>query len=75
MGRAIAARFRLLHKAPAGAAAGLKLRSRRVDLDTRSVLVQLKREEAPRVGGKRHRLAAHELCQNPGDVLRIALCD
>ena len=64
-----------LHKPPAVAAARLKLRSRRIDLDTRSVLVELKGEKAPRIGRKRNRDTTHELGQNPSDMLRIARSD
>jgi len=72
MGRAVAALGpRLLHETSASAAAGLKLRPHRINLDTRPVLVELEREEAPRVGRKRHRLAAHQLGQNSSDMLRV----
>ena len=58
MGRPVAARL-LLDKAPAISAARLQLRARRIDLDTRAVLVEPQREKASRVGRKRHRLTAH----------------
>ena len=76
MGRTVAALgCRLLHKAPTVAAARLKLGSRRIDLDTGSVLVELKGEKAPRIGRERNRETTHELGQNPGDMLRIARSD
>jgi hypothetical protein len=53
----------------------LKLGSCRVDLDTRSVLVELKGEKAPRIGRKRNGDTTHELGQNSGDMLRIACSD
>jgi hypothetical protein len=53
----------------------MQLGSGRIDLDTRPVLVELKRKEAPRVGGKRHRFAAHELGQDSSDMLRVASSD
>src|SRR5262249_35289499 len=74
MRRAVAARP-LLHKAAAVAAARVKLGSRRVDLYTRPVLVELQREKASRIGRKRDRLATHELGQNPGDMLRVTRGD
>jgi hypothetical protein len=59
MGRAVAARL-LPHKTRTIGAAWLQLGSGGIDLDPRSVLVELEREKAPRVGRKRHRGAAHQ---------------
>ena len=73
MGRPVVALgWRLLDKTSAVVAAWVKLGSRRVDLDTRSVLVELKGEKAPRIGRKRNCETTHELGQNPGDMLWVA---
>ena len=58
MGRPVAARL-LPHKAPAIGATRLQLGPGGINFDTRSVLVELEREKASRVGRKRHRLTTH----------------
>ena len=76
MGRAEAAlACRLLDKAAAVVAARPQFGPGRIDLDARAVLVELERKEAARIGRKRHRVTAHELGQDLGDVLRVARGD
>src|SRR5215469_2471554 len=73
MGRSVTApAVRSLLKASAVRTARPKLGPSRIDLDTRSVIVELKGEKASGVGRKRHRGATHELSQDPGDPLGLA---
>src|ERR1700757_211949 len=66
---------RLLDKTAAAVAGWPKLGPGRIDLDTRSVFVALKREETPRIGREWHRNSAHEFGQDPGDILWVAGSD
>src|SRR6516225_11544201 len=62
-------------KAAADLATRAQFGPRRVDLDTRTEVVELKREMAAGIGRKRHRCAAHDFGQNCGHVLRVACSD
>src|SRR5215472_3827933 len=73
MGRSVTPpAVRPLLKATAVCTAWPKLGPGGIDLDTRSVIVELKGEKASRIGRKRHRGAAHQLSQDPGDPLGLA---
>src|SRR5215472_5697738 len=73
MGRSVTSpAVRSLLKAPAVCTAWPKLGPGGIDLDTRSMIVELKGEKASGIGRKRHRGAAHELSQDPGDPLGLA---
>jgi len=73
MGRSVTPpAVRSLLKASAVYPAWPKLGPGGIDLDTRSVIVELKGEKASGIGRKRHRGAAHELSQDSGDPLGLA---
>jgi len=65
----------LSDKAAAFLAGRLQFGPGRIDLDPGAVVVELQREKAARVGRERHRLAAHDLRQHLGGVLRVARGD
>src|SRR5262249_12559808 len=62
-------------KAPALLAGGLQFGPGRVDLNPGAVVVELQREKAAGIGRERHRLAAHDLRQYLGGVLRVTRGD
>src|SRR5690242_1992232 len=72
MRRPVAAVFRVLDKAAAGRAVRLKFSAGGIHLDAGSVVIELQRKEASRIGWKRHRLAAHQFGKHAGRFLGIA---